>query len=109
MLKYYVTALMLLMSIGASGQAFCQEAQITWQPRTVSGKIIKIDAESGVISVKTSHGEVVFQIVSVSNLYLSTHHMSVIELEKGDPVMIVYATVSGKNNVIRLVDNRENG
>jgi predicted GH43/DUF377 family glycosyl hydrolase len=100
MFKSKVVVLVLLIAVLACGEAYSQ------QERTISGKIVKVDVEGSVIGVETYKGMVVFYLSAETNLYRSTHHMSVIEIEKDDPVTIQYITTSGRNNAISVVDGK---
>ncbi len=74
---------------------------------TVTGKITYSDPESDTISVQTDQGtSMTFHIMLESDLLNFTRHMSIIELQKGDPVTVQYSNRSGLNVVTRLVDTK---
>ncbi len=105
MFKLKAIALILLMAVLISGKAYCQQTNKDLQTKTASGKVVKMDVEGGVIKVKIGYMTKVFYLSSESDLYMSTHHMSSLEIQEGDPVIIQYISSSGKNRVISLVDN----
>ena len=92
--------LFLLLTVCISMQAYAE------QVRTIFGKVTRVDVEGGVINVNTDHGEIVFYLLAESNLYKFTHHMSSVEITKGDPVKVKYISISGQNKVVSLVDNQ---
>ncbi len=103
MFKYKVIAFVLLTAVFMSGRAYCQEA------RAASGLVTDIDVEAGVINVQTENGNMMFYLLTESNLYRSNHHISSIEIEKNDPVKIRYVSTYGKNDIVSLVDNKPAG
>jgi hypothetical protein len=107
MSKNKVITFVLLTVILASGKAFCQQEIKGKQVNTISGKITYVDTAGGVINVQTDSMKMALYISVESDLLRYAHHIASIEIEKGDPVIIQYATTSsGKNVVIRLEDNR---
>ena len=116
MFKYKIIFFILLTLILASGNAYCQggvlDKQIQGeikdlQTRTIAGAVTYLDTEGGVIHLQTDRGEKVFYISVESNLYRAAHHIASIEISKGDPLIIQYATSSaGKNIILKLVDNK---
>jgi len=103
MFKYKMIVFILLTAVIMSSQAYCKDQKI----RTMTGKVDRIDIEGGVIKVKTEHGLMVAYIVTESILLRDTDPISVLEVEKGDPVIIQYTSSLGHNNIISLVDNKE--
>jgi hypothetical protein len=118
MFKYKIILFISLTVILASGEGYCQEGILDkeiqgetkdLQINTIAGTVTYVDAESGVINVQTNMRQKVFHISVESNLYRNTLHIASIEIYQGDPVTIQYATSSsGKNIIIRLVDNKPN-
>ena len=105
MLKLKGPVLSLLLATLIFSQAYGQQLGQDQQVRTIFGKVINIDVEGGVINVKTDHGEMAFYILVESDLLRLTHHISEVEIAKGDSLKIKYFTVSGRNKIISLVDN----
>jgi hypothetical protein len=175
MFKNKAITFILLTAVLVSGKAYGQQAVKDRQIRDIVGKIIKMDEESGVVSLETGavakqafldahlnadliwgelikngyidfngtiqipfykldkfsnmllpkmfnarkeliydifqkalvdNGMMVFYIFSDSDLLRGTHYITSIEIGQGDPVTIQYDSSSGKNNIIRLVDNK---
>lgn len=87
---------------------------VLWQAKaygvaveTVSGVVRHIDVEAGVIDVKTKNGMQIFYVVTESQLFMSEHFMSSVEIERDDPVIIQYVyQSSGKKTIVKLVDKR---
>jgi len=107
MFKYRVITFILLTVVFGAAKAHCLD-EIKDQPaRTVSGTVIYLDTAGDALSVKTDFGTMQFYLTVESVLYQSFHHIASIEILKGDPVTIQYASSSdGKNIITRLVDNR---
>jgi len=105
MVKFNVFALILLTAIFMAGPAHCQQA-LNHPVKIVTGYVDRMDAEGGIMEVRTHHGDMVFSISSETQIHRAAHHMSAIEIEKGDPVVIQYFTSSGRNYIVNLVDNQ---
>ena len=108
MFRSKVIAVFLLTTVFVSGAAYSSPQQ-NKQVKTITGTIAKMDVEGGVVDVDTDHGTMSFYISIESDLFRSSHHMSSIEIEQGDPVVIQYITALGQNNIITLVDNKSIG
>jgi len=116
MFKYKIVLSILLTLILASGNVYCQggilDKQVQGeirdlQTRTIAGEVTYLDTEGGVIHLQTDRGEKIFYLSVESNLYRAAHHIASIEISKGDPLIIQYATSSsGKNIILKLVDNK---
>ena len=105
MFKHRVISLLLLMAVFFSGQAYSQQETSDPQIRNISGKVTGVDAEGSTFNLQTDMGKMVFYIQAESNLYRFNHHMASIEIQKGDKLDVQYIYASGKNNVIKLVDD----
>ena len=116
MFKYKTILFILLTVILASGKAYCQGGILDkviqgetkdLQTSTITGTVIYVAKESGVISVQTDMGRKMFYISVETNMYRHTHHIASVEIYKGDPVTIQYTiSSSGKNVIVKLVDNK---
>ena len=105
MFKYVTANFLLIATILMSPQAYGQQAAAVSQLRTASGTVTSVDAEGWVVNVNTDNGKMIFFIEAESGLYRFTHHMASVEIAKGDQVTIQYIYSSGKNSIIKLVDN----
>jgi len=103
--KYKVFRFILLTAVLISSQAYGQQASSDKEIRTVSGNVLDVDPEGWVIDLQTGNGKMMFYIEAESGLYRFTHHMASVEIEKDDKLTIQYVYSSGKNSIIKLVDN----
>jgi len=79
--------------------------QLDNQVQTIAGTVTYVDVAAQVVGIKTKKGLMAFQIAAESDLLRFAHHITSIEIEKGDPVIIQYESLPfGKNDIIRLVD-----
>ena len=99
MFKYFL-GLILAASLSFS-QGHCKAVEF------ITGKIVEVDVEGGLVNVETVNGIQVFYFGPVSALYMAAHHMSAIEIEKDDPVSIEFTRTTGKKIVLKLTDNRK--
>lgn len=108
MLKYKVVTFILLTALFTSAKAYCQQDIKDQQINTIIGKVTYLDVAGDIISVQTYKGTMVFNLSVGSELFHYAHRISVIEIEKGDPVTIQYKKSSlGKNIITRLVDKKQ--
>jgi hypothetical protein len=107
MFKFNLMVLICIAAAVFSTEAYCQKANPNFQVTSVSGKVVRVDVESGIITLNIDDREVVFYLMDQSKMYKTTQHMATIEIQKGDPVIIQYFTALGKNDIISLVDKKD--
>jgi len=106
MFKYKIAVLFLLTAFLMMAKAYCLQAVSDGQVSTISGTVTYVDTAGDVVSVDTYRGTMVFDIGVESDLFRFAHHMSKVEIAKGDPVMIQYKSLpSGKYIIVKLVDS----
>ena len=75
---------------------------------TFSGTITEIDAVGDVIKVKVGGEEMAFSISDQAKIVRNAHDAGLLDIKEGHPVTIQYDGSSlGRNNIIRLVNNKE--
>jgi hypothetical protein len=105
--KYKLMALVVFAAILVSSEAHGDRSNRVPKTATASGKVSTVDMESGIIRVDVESKPVVFYLLHDSQMFMGTHHMTTIEIMQGDPVIVLYNISSGKNNIISLVDKRD--
>ncbi|MBF0570307.1 MAG: hypothetical protein HQL12_00400 [Candidatus Omnitrophica bacterium] len=109
MFKFKVIAFVVLTAVFISSAAYCQQVMNDRNIKTISGKVVKVGVEAGLISIQTKDSVMTFYIGPEAVLYWSTsQHMTSVEIKLDDPVIIQYVIAYGKNTIINLVDNKPN-